>query len=417
MIISVFISFLLILYFFLLDIRKTSFHLALFKPTTIINVYLLIFFIIPLGLGSFFYNDYLEGIDFTKHFTRISWIITFLILFFRIIDRASFKENIQSNIKVISKLRFSLTMSVIIFIVIISGLIVPSLIQSFLNGNLSEFSMGLRNGSALKFFLLASFEAIPLLVLIYSKRINKLFLSLLVIICFLAIVLLGARALILTLFLSFILFYLSERKLKSKFLIFAGLLFLAVFSFASLNRAGENDLLGYLSRNLDQLTNTAVVIEKIETGQVNYQYGATFIDVIYFFIPTSVWPNKPRSYLPSRLIYPQMIDDGISSGTKFTMNFGLIGRSYLEGGILGVFLISTIVVVFFNSLYKKIISNSFKSLKEKFICIYVFAHIHQVIIIGPTSHVYGIYLISITLLLLVITIANTIFKIRHNYLA
>ena len=413
---SLILSISLIILFFIKDCFKNTFTIALFKPFTILNIYLLVFFIIPLYLGSFFFNDYLKTIDFTRHFTKIAWIITCLIIFLRFIDRRSFKEIIIKKRNLKPKLKFSLSLSVMIFIILIFSIMFPPLFKALVDGDLTRFSMSLRDGSALKFFLFATLEAIPLLVLIYSNRINKFFIILVILISFIAIILLGARALILTLFLSLILYFINIKKVKFKTLFSAGLFLIIIFSITSLNRSGGKDFTGYLLRNLDQLTNTAVVMEKLSTDEINYQYGATLIDAIYFFIPTALWPEKPRSYFPSRLVYPQMIEDGVRSGDKFTMNFGLIGRSYLEGGIIGVFFISTIVLILFNKIYNHIVLDNFKSLKNKFIAIYIFSHIHQILIIGPTSHVYGIYIISIFILLSIIALANTIYRIRNNNL-
>lgn len=217
----------------------------------------------------------------------------------------------------------------------------------------------------------------------------------------------------LTLILSVIYYLLSKQKIDTKKTLVFSTLFTIFFIATSLNRSGGKDLLGYLSRNLDQLTNTAVVMGKIDSDEISYQYGSTLVDGAYFLIPSFIWPDKPRSYVPSRLVYPEMIQAGIRDGTKFTMNFGLIGRSYLEGGITAVFTFSLLLMTLMNKLYYRIKNNSFKSNWELFFGIYIISHIHQFLIIGPTSHIYSVYFINLVLFGSIILFTKFVYQIRY----
>jgi oligosaccharide repeat unit polymerase len=398
---------------FVLDIIKNGFIVTLFKPFSIFNVFFLVFFIVPMEIGLVFFSDFIKSISFTDYFSEISLLIAFLLFVLRIIDLRYFEFNAQP--KLISKFfNFSIKLSLFIYFILLTFISLDLFIVFFQGSDLTSASMKLRNGGALKFFLLASCEFIPLIYLVYTNGKKGVFFYFIFILSIFFIMLLGARSLILSMLFSILLFLLSKKLLKLKNLIYIGVVLITVFIFTSLNRSGGKDLAQYLSNNLDQLTNTAVVFEKIESNQIDFQYGGTFIDAIYFFIPSSIWPNKPKSYLPSRLVYPDMIDAGVESDTKYTMNFGLIGRTYLDFGYLGVILISSFLLYFLNKLYFKIRNNLFKNKINTVMGIYIYSHIHQFLIIGPVSHIYSIYLFNFILILLIVFIARLVHSRNHT---
>ena len=167
--------------------------------------------------------------------------------------------------------------------------------------------------------------------------------------------------------------------------------------------------------NPDQVVTTLVVIDKIENHEVGYQYGATFVDAMYFFVPSSLYADKPKSYAPSRLIYPDMISRGVSENTKHTMNFGIIGRSYLEFGFLGVVLLGVLFAYILDVIYQMIRLGNFRTKERAFLVIFSYAHIHQLILLGWTSHYYSIVLfnwIVFSVLVESIKIAKVIIKQR-----
>jgi len=402
---------LLFIIFFLQDLNKKGFVISILKPLTIINLFLSVFFIIPMEVGLVFFSDYIS-VDFTTNFNKISYLIFFLAIILRFIDLrySKFKvKNLESSKRIYN---FSISFSILLYISFISILSIP-LLFDVLNGNdLTSSAMKLRNGGAIKFFLLAFSESLPLIYLIYSKGKRGFVFYSITILSSLFIILLGARSLILSMILSILLYFLSQKLIKSKHVISFGMIFLIVFSLTSLNRSGGSDFFGYLSRNIDQLTNTAVVIEKIDSNEINYQYGGTLIDGIYFFIPSFIWNDKPKSYLPSRIVYPEMIKAGVESDTKYTMNFGMIGRSYLELGIFGVILINCIMLYFFNKIFYNIYNNLFNSKFKMFVSIFIYSHIHQFLIIGPTSHIYSIYAFHTFIFITIMLITNTFYKIN-----
>lgn len=120
------------------------------------------------------------------------------------------------------------------------------------------------------------------------------------------------------------------------------------------------------------------------------------IDAFYFFIPTSIWADKPRFYYPSRLVYKEIIEAGVENNTKQTINFGMIARPYLDFGILGIFVLNIILYLFLSKLYMRIVFFSEKmSSLYKFKSIYIYSHIVQIYILGVLSHVISIFLFNI----------------------
>ena len=398
---------------FVYDIIKFGFIYTMFKPFSIFNVFFLVFFILPMEVGLIFFSNYINAVSFTDYFLNISWLIFFLIVILRIIDSRFFNFKFQTKFQP-KFFNFSIKLSLFIYFVFLCYVSLDLFIVFFQGNDLTTASMKLRNGGALKFFLLASCEFIPLTYLVYTDGKKGFLFYFICVISMSFIMLLGARSLILSMLFSILLFSFSKKILKFKNLVYIGIVLITVFIATSLNRSGGKDLGQYLSNNLDQLTNTAVVMEKIDSNEVKFQYGYTFIDAIYFLIPSAIWPNKPKSYLPSRLVYPNMIDAGVESDTKYTMNFGLIGRSYLDFGYLGVIVISSFLLYFLNKIYFKIRNDLFKNKINKVMGIFIYSHIHQFLIIGPVSHIYSIYLFNFLLIFFIVFMAKIFYSLNHT---
>ena len=131
-------------------------------------------------------------------------------------------------------------------------------------------------------------------------------------------------------------------------------------------------------------------------------------------MPSSLFPSKPKSYAPSRVVYPEMISRGIEENTRHTMNFGLIGRGFLEFGLIGVFFFTLVYLKLFNSFYFKIINNDFNNKINKFYIVMAYSHIHQYIILGATSHIYSIILLNL-LIFMIIDFSIRFFYQFRNY--
>ena len=123
--------------------------------------------------------------------------------------------------------------------------------------------MKLRNGGALKFFFIASCELLPLIYLIYSKKINYFYLFIIILFSGILIFSLGARSLIFSMFLSVIIYYITLSKLKKSSLLILLLILSLSFLLTSINRSNDGNIGKYLVRNLDQLVSTSLVIDKI----------------------------------------------------------------------------------------------------------------------------------------------------------
>ena len=188
------------------DSTRIGFIESIFKPLTIINTYLLVFFIIPIEAGIVFFSQFITTDSFTRYFPIISNMILLLSLTMRLFDKWQNKYDKQIHFLKPSLYKFSLHLSLTGYFIFITLIIISVLLLTIQSGSLTTTAMQLRNGGALKFFLVASCEAIPLLFLIYSggKMKSRFFLVLLLSMTF--IILLGARALLLSLTLSIFLF-------------------------------------------------------------------------------------------------------------------------------------------------------------------------------------------------------------------
>lgn len=395
------------------DLYVSGVKVTLFSPKSILYFFLIIFYLLPIILGIEILNDLTKGINLRDRFQTISWIIILVIIASETFNRKSFKTHqIQNDNK--SNYVFSAAATIAIYIValfIISWGLINLLI---LGSSTVESAMHLRNGSAIIFFIIASCEFLPVLYLIFSKKPKILTLVLIITTSTILIIALGARALLVSMFFSIILFWITKNKLKLKKTMALITMLALSFFLTSANRSSNSNILNYLVRNLDQVISTSVVIDKMEKGEITYQYGGTIVDSFYFFIPSTIYPNKPKSYAPSRIVYPQMIERGLNENTKHTMNFGIVGRGYLELGLLGVVISLLIYFKLFNNLFQKILLNDFKTTKSKMFIIFTYAHILQFLILGATSHIYSILLLNFIFINGIVIGIDNLFKIRSK---
>lgn len=390
----------IIFFSFSTDIRKYGLVKSIFLPKNILYLFISIFYVLPIYFGIEILSNLTKDINLDDLFNYISILILSLIIFIHFVSKSSINK--KEKVPIINKYyNFSLKFIIIFYLFFLIIISYETLIPLISGLSTSEISMNMRNGGALKFFIIASCEFLPLIFLIYSKKVNYYLLIILIFFSCLLIISMGARSLIFSMFLSIILYFITLGKFKKRNLLIIILTSSFFFLGTSLNRSSDSDIVKYLVRNLDQVVSTAVVIDKLNKKQIDYQYGGTIIDALYFFIPSGLMQSKPKSYAPSRIVYPEMISRGISDNTRHTMNFGLIGRGYLEFGLIGVFFFTLIYLKLFNFYYKKIINDDFKSKKNKLYIIFAYSHIHQFIILGATSHIYSIILFNFFLLMII----------------
>lgn len=384
--------FLILSYYVLLILRRSSWY-SLFSPNSVVFLFILIFYSIPTVLGLNILSVLLDGVSIESSSRRMNFVIFMLIS--ALLLRPKLRNNRQLE-RVKSKYYGDslVIICLILYVCVLLSLGKSLIFNLFTSRGTSAISMELRNGGALRFFVIATAEFIPLVYLLYTRRVKKIILFVLVIISSIFIIALGARSLLVSMILSLIFYYMSIKALSLRNLLFAGFSAAALFLIVSSNRSGKSNLGEYLLNNLDQVISTLVVIDKIDKSEVSYQYGSTLVDAVYFFIPSSLYPNKPKSYAPSRLIYPEMISRGVSENTRHTMNFGIIGRSYLEFGIFGVVVLGVFFSYLLDILFLRIKDSRFRSNEQAFLFIFSYSHIHQLILLGWTSHYYSIVLFN-----------------------
>ena len=385
--------------FFLKIQERTNTYLTLLSPITFFYVWSVIFYWVPIQLdiawtSGFLSETSIRGAD-ENAVIRLLFLSLLTIGISSLFKRKPIKERTLKETKGLS---VYLTISLWLFFII---LLSRELVLSFVKrDDMALAVMNLRNGSSIKFFIIASSEFLIYFLMVYTGRI-RVNLKNLALFAVVAIVIasVGARSLLVSFAISLLVSLYYLKRYSIRLMIIIGFLGLGFFLITSLTRSNNADLIQYLQNNLELYTNTVNVIHKIDNGEVNYQYGGTLIDALYMPIPTSIWQNKPRSYAPSRLIYPEMISRGVREGTRFTVNFGLIGRGYLEGGNIGVVISCLLYSLIFNGIFNLLYSRGISSRLKLAFLIFIYGHIFQVLILGITSHVYTMYTISFSFML------------------
>lgn len=405
----------------------------LVHPINIVSFYFLIFFILPYILGEYYVApgfSYLQS-SLDTHGDFLLLIVTLVYFVITIANALIKKKNNQSPIQ---REKYGKILELFIFLYL--GFVLSILLLLILNAegsifnNIAEFTIKLRNGNAFFLMIIYTVELLPIIYILLSKRISKLFLLFIILTSMGIIILVGARTLILSMILSLVILGLSYRKLNIKKLFLIGMIFSVFFisgslvrnsgedaSYLSLKEKAEN-LKTYFSNNSDQLFTSLYIIDSIEKGEIEYQYGRTIIDAVYFFIPTAIWPEKPRSYYPSRLVFPDIIEQGIDSNTKQTINFGMIARPYLDFGIIGILVLNVLTIFFLIKIFYKIIFNrNLLSSKKIVLYVYIYSHIHQIYILGIWSHIVSIILFNLIYIYIIFFLFQNfskVFKLRQH---
>jgi len=405
-------------------LKKYNFFEVLIHPIIFLTAYFVLFFLLPgysetfyvplLFRGKYFFTK--EEIFFLVRLVVITYIVITLYFFFRPEKRNKWKEKESDAVIKKNKNRSRKTLSLlegyIILYYFFIFFVLVVLIEKFggivnIFNNYPSFIMKSRQGSSFLLYAIYSVEVIPAVYLMFSKRVNPLFFTLILIWSIGLVSFTGARTLILTILIQNYFVMLLKKFLNFKLFLTFLFFFVAFFSLVSWIRSTYSlseinsfdqsfiNLKNFWIRNMDQFVNSLITIKKIKEGEISLQKGRTMIDCIYFFIPSHLYPQKPLSYYPSRLIYEEA-----ASKTGQTFNFGMIGRSYLEFGTFGVIISNFLLFIVFLKIYERLIRLKYKSLNFSFktlVLVYIYSHTPQVYILGIFSHIISYLLLFILL--------------------
>jgi len=429
------IEILLILIFttcFILNLWKLLSYYDIFSvlihPLTIISCYFILFYFFP-AFSELLYIPAVFKERFSFSSAEISYTIGLIVFVYAILTLYFLFRKLKNkkNIKIYDPQKkflrkkdnfiienyILLYIALLLFIFFILCAKFGGIVAVF--NNYTNFVMSVRNGNSGLLYIIYTAELIPIFYLMFSKKVNKFFFTFIFLFSIFMVAFTGARILLITILIQIYLILLIKKSINWKSISVFLLTFLLIFTLMSVMRStysfGDTrsinqtwlDLKGYWTRNMDQFINTLIVIEEIKERNVDFQYGKTLIDAVFFLTPSQIYPEKPRSYYPSRLIYG---DVAASSGQTF--NFGIIGRSYLECGLLGVIVFNILSFMLFLFIFERFIKtkNQCNNIEKTsphfsfsdFILIYIYSHILQVYVLGFSSHVWSYFLLFIIFL-------------------
>ncbi len=367
---SLFFTFLYgIIFFSALFFKKDKAKIDIFRPYYLTSILLYLY-----SVAAILYvnetNLTLYG-EFVSESLYISFIFASLLtqvglsLGFVIQSRLGFEPN-RAKKSSLMKESSSEINYLLFFTVLFSIAFLPFYYDNFLPSaavSYSDWSLQSRverlgdNTSGIREILFETFPTILLLCssiyISFNKKIN-LFLRLAALILLLSFMytqfLSGARY---TLVLSMILIatYINFKFYKFNFLqvILGGILVYILINLLGLLRVTANPIemfylltdeiglsgLSFLSlqSSSELLTslNTVRVIDAIDSGQTNFQYGTLFVDQILAFIPKFIWAGRPElaSELYVKTFYPGIYESGGGFG------FSIVAEGYWELGLFG----------------------------------------------------------------------------------
>lgn len=392
--------------------KRLSVYWALVSPVAVVSLYFTVFFYVPfysvlLSGGAF----YLPGI-FEKYRYAVWPYVQKAVIWAAVIHvmlavcwMVWLGERRRRSYNVIRGLRgYALaelnTRIFIYFYVSLVGVVTLYLVFKMggvaqVLSNFPAVAMRLRQGGNTTFMLVVyTIALLPAIYIFYQPRPRAISLILMIMSAIPFIIFTGSRWTLVDAFLNLYLALLVRKMLHRRAVLTIVTTLIVGFLFVSGVRSGSfvgpntaSHFLTYLVRNADQMINSAIVLLKIDSGEIHYQYGYTIIDAMYFLMPSYVFPRKPLSYYPSRLIYG---DIARLSGQTF--NFGIIGRSYLDFGLGGMIVINLLTFVIFARLWHHLLDASMASRERppshrSLIVAYIYAQMLRFYIVGPISHV------------------------------
>lgn len=116
----------------------------------------------------------------------------------------------------------------------------------------------------------------------------------------------------------------------------------------------NESLLSLLFNKGQSVDRTMVVIDGVPE-QVPFQYGATYLRIFAAAIPRQLWPEKPG--LTEASVYAGLFGQE-TDGAWGSYPAGSIGDYYLQGGIVGIILLSTLSGLLRRAAYEQLIVRS-----------------------------------------------------------
>jgi oligosaccharide repeat unit polymerase len=387
--------------------------------------YFLIFFVLPFSTGGIYLpaevQEYGDLTDYLAPFPTliIPSIVAFLIysILFRWSLRnfsASYSYSVNDIVVSESKLSFLLGIITMFYVAILLKFLF-NYQPSYILHNFDRFAMEIRNGSASVLNIMYTIELLPLLYCFFSRKPSYFKLAVLFTLVSSVALVLGARTIVVTSMVAILLVLLARSFIGIKTLSFFLLVLVSLFLLASVIRMGGADgdltekLGGYLSRNSDQFANTAVVSMLLDKDVIEYQKGSSMQDALYYFTPRAIYPDKPVSYFPSRLVYGE-----VAERTGRTFNFGIIGRSLIDFSFTGAIVLVLGFYFFLLLVYRYI-----RSFKSTFLYVYLtwlYSHLIQMFILGVNSHFVSVAIFNLCVLGLYYYTIRFLAKGRSNCL-
>ena len=141
---------------------------------------------------------------------------------------------------------------------------------------------------------------------------------------------------------SMIIWHYLRKKLSRRTILLSLMLALFIVSFMLNLRGGHQqpavgsriggiieDLVA--SRDLLDITTTAIIIDALHSGKLNYQYGSTYLTWLYAPIPRTVWRDKPIISVGAIVR-----ESAFGYGGRGGIPPGILGEAYWNFGVVGL---------------------------------------------------------------------------------
>lgn len=395
---EIIVAFFLIFFNFIIYMRYNSLIYLIFSPFFIFSIInYLIYFLAPFALENIL-NKNLDHINEIHLIIIINEILIFLYMLI-------FQKKLI-NLKLINKNRLNYFDIFIPLLVIMLPVLIILLIN-FLQYGIGDFNemykSSRKGGNAWKIMMGYVLAYIPFIYLYVTNKFNIKF-YILILLAFFGIFLTGARIGFVEILLMFIFFMIYIGKISINKLLF-------IFSFGIVLIIGMTVVRMLGSESQDITINLleglivfftlsfdmSVHFDKIITYTNNHEllYGRTLLDFIYYFMPSSLFPDKPMSSEAARTIYDYAAETGVG------YNFGMFAISYLNFGLVGSILLPFIYFLIFNYMYNKFVLLKLKNKPNILHFIYIYMSIKIIIALrlGIMTHFLGLITLQLIFIL------------------
>lgn len=116
-----------------------------------------------------------------------------------------------------------------------------------------------------------------------------------------------------------------------------------------INFSGFYDLLSNIANNQQGGEILPSLIGSLMNGNIDYQFGSTFVNIIFAPIPSSLWPNKPQ------IDESGIVGKALMGSEYWGLPPGPYGISFFNFGFIGVILFAFLTGVFVQRIYYRFI--------------------------------------------------------------